>query len=518
MRHVSRRTTAAGGISGPWPQEGRTSNRLFGLFPDVHLPDAHRSESMTYVDGTHILDDEPSQKLPLAGGLLDAGDSLKRRVVLGSAWTVFGFAAAFVLRLTSNVILTRLLFPEAFGLMTLVGVLMTGLAMFSDIGVGPSIIQNRRGDDPRFLNTAWTIQVGRGVLLWVCAIALAPLMAGLYEEPRLRWMVPIAGLSAVFAGFSSTSLFLLNRHLRLGRRTVLDLATQFVGIVVTVAWAWVDRSVNALVAGMLVAPALKAILSHVVIPGPRNRLAWDREAGRSLFRFGRWIFLNTLLAFIGIQADRLLLGKLISMEMLGVYGIAAALVMTGRSLVLSLSGSVLFPAASRRSGLPREQFLGQLRQKRRPILLLSAAMMAVVVSCEDWVVLGLYDARYEAASWILPILTLGLWPVVLAATADGCLLALDQSKYLTLGSFLRVLAVCVLLPLGYRRFGLPGVVVSMSVVDWPRYIGAVIGLVRARLNLLRQDALATGLLVLLLLALWWTRHVLSLGTPIGRMF
>jgi len=473
---------------------------------------------MTRADSGNLLDAESVDRTPGLETILGTRGSLKRRVLAGSVWTIFGFGAAFLLRLGGNVALTRLLFPEAFGLMTLVTVLMMGLAMFSEIGVGPSIIQNPRGDDPAFLNTAWTIQVVRGLLLWVCAIALAPLMARLYEEPRLRWMVPIAGLSAVFAGFSSTSLFLLNRHLRLGRRTVLDLATQFVGLVVTVAWACVDRSVNALVGGMLVAPALKAVLSHVVIPGPRNRLAWDREAGRSLFRFGRWIFLNTLLAFIGMQADRLLLGKLISMEMLGVYGIAAALVMTGRSLVSSLAGSVLFPAASRRSGLPREQFLGQLRQKRRPILLLSAAMMAVVVSCEDWVVLGLYDARYEAASWILPILTLGLWPVVLAATADGCLLALDQSKYLTLGSFLRVLALCVLLPLGYWRFGLAGVVVSVSLVDWPRYIGAVIGLVRSRLNLLRQDALATGLLVLLLLALWWTRHVLSLGTPIGRMF
>lgn len=70
-----------------------------------------------------------------------------------------------LIRLGSNLILTRLLFPEAFGLMALVQTFMTGLAMFSDIGIGPSIIQNRRGEDPDFLNTAWTIQIGRGVML-----------------------------------------------------------------------------------------------------------------------------------------------------------------------------------------------------------------------------------------------------------------------------------------------------------------------------------------------------------------
>jgi hypothetical protein len=65
---------------------------------------------------------------------------------------------------TLDLILTRLLFPEAFGLMALVQVFMGGLQMFSDLGVNMSIIQSKRGEDPDFLNTAWTFQILRGLI------------------------------------------------------------------------------------------------------------------------------------------------------------------------------------------------------------------------------------------------------------------------------------------------------------------------------------------------------------------
>ena len=89
------------------------------------------------------------------------GEGLKARAIKGSAWTVGGFGFEKILQLVSNLILARLLFPGAFGLMALVNVVLVGLAMFSDVGVVPAVVQDKRGEDPSFLNTAWTIQIIR---------------------------------------------------------------------------------------------------------------------------------------------------------------------------------------------------------------------------------------------------------------------------------------------------------------------------------------------------------------------
>src|SRR5690606_8194669 len=91
----------------------------------------------------------------------------------GSLWALAGYGGSRVLRIGGNLVLWRLLYPDAFGLIALVNVFITGLTMFSDVGIGPSIVQNPRGDDPAFLNTAWTIQVVRGFILGIAGAALA---------------------------------------------------------------------------------------------------------------------------------------------------------------------------------------------------------------------------------------------------------------------------------------------------------------------------------------------------------
>ena len=127
-------------------------------------------------------------------------EGLFARAMRSSAWTIFGFGASQAVRLVSNLILTRLLFPEAFGMMALVTVAMVALGNFSDVGTAPAISYNRRGDDQDFLDTAWTLHVIRGFLLWLGTCALAWPLARFYGEPMLAQLLPVAGLSFLIGG------------------------------------------------------------------------------------------------------------------------------------------------------------------------------------------------------------------------------------------------------------------------------------------------------------------------------
>ncbi|MEC9372779.1 MAG: oligosaccharide flippase family protein, partial [Planctomycetota bacterium] len=119
---------------------------------------------------------------------------LTRRVIHASMWTIGGYAGAQALRLISNLILTRLLLPEHFGLMLIVMVFLQGLQMFSDIGLSPAVVKSDHGDDPVFLNTAWTMQVIRGALLWAAATALAWPAALIYGEEQLTELLALVAL------------------------------------------------------------------------------------------------------------------------------------------------------------------------------------------------------------------------------------------------------------------------------------------------------------------------------------
>ncbi len=116
---------------------------------------------------------------------------LVSRLAKGTAIEVAGFGAGQVLRLASNLILTRLLFPEAFGLMAMLSLVLFGLTMLTDVGLGPAVIRSPRGDDPLFLDTVWSIKVLRGLSLWIVAALLAWPASILFRERALLLMIPV---------------------------------------------------------------------------------------------------------------------------------------------------------------------------------------------------------------------------------------------------------------------------------------------------------------------------------------
>src|SRR6056297_1059184 len=145
------------------------------------------------------------------------GQALGARAIRGSMLTFIKFGGANALRLGSNLILTRLLFPEAFGLMALTQVFLTGLQMFSQFGINASVIRSERGDDPAFLHTAWTVQIVRGIGLWLICFAVAYPAAAFYGEPQLEQLLPAVGLTAAINGLASINMVTVNRKLLLGR-------------------------------------------------------------------------------------------------------------------------------------------------------------------------------------------------------------------------------------------------------------------------------------------------------------
>src|SRR6185436_2188039 len=223
--------------------------------------------------------------------------SLKALVVKGAAWTFTGHAASQLIRLASSLILTRLLFPEAFGVMSLVWMVTYGLEMLSDAGLGPSIIRSKRGEDPAFLNTAWTVQVIRGIALWALTCLAAWPMAVFYGQPLLGQLIPVAGLTFLISGFGTTALHTSRRQMAFGRLTLLELASQTAAFSTVVLWASLQPTVWALVAGALVDRLVMVIGGHAFLPGIANRFRWEPATLRELAGFGRWIFVSSVLQF-----------------------------------------------------------------------------------------------------------------------------------------------------------------------------------------------------------------------------
>lgn len=391
-----------------------------------------------------------------------AGTGLFERAMRGSAIIAVGYVTGQGMRLASNLILTRLLFPEAFGLMTLVTMVMIGLAMFSDVGIGPSIMSSRRGDDPRFLDTAWTVQVVRGGLLWLFTCALAWPLAQFYRAPDLAQILPVAGLALLIGGFNPTRIETANRHLALGRVTALDLAAQLAGILAMVALSLATHSVWALVWGNLVNTVVKLMLMSAFLPGHRNRFAWEPEAARELIRFGGWIFLSTACGFVLMQGDKAVLGRYFSLESLGIYNVGYFLASFPMLLASAVVGRVFIPIYREVAMDGSDAARQRLRRMRMGMTGIVLSMLAFMAFAGVPLVHLLYDPRYAVAGAVVVALTCVQMPQLIVATYDQAALAAGDSRGFFRVVLLRAGAQLVLFLAGAEIAGLPGALAGQA--------------------------------------------------------
>jgi O-antigen/teichoic acid export membrane protein len=406
-----------------------------------------------------------------------ASSSLRSRMLGATQWVVMASGFGHVLRLLSNLVLTRLLVPEMFGLMAIGTTVSVIVAMLSDIGLRQAVVRSARGDEQAFLDTAWTIQVGQGLVLWAgtVLVGLGLYIAGYfhwipatsaYSHPILPWVIPAIGFVSVINGFSSTLAATSIRKFELRKVFALDFGGQIFGLLVTVGLAWWSRSIWALVIGSIASVGLSSVLSHVWMSGPRNWFRWEKSAVHELFSYGKWLMMSSSVTVFATNGDRLMLAGLANAYFLGLYSVALSLVGALDTILTQLFDKVMLPAFSEvaRSNpdkVPNAYF--KLRKRIDPIILLSSGML---FGAAQLIIGILYDKRYAEAGQMLQILSLGMI-VSRYSLVQQVYLAIGQTRYFVPLNLVRLISTYVFIPLGYYFYGFTGALFAIAVRDLP---------------------------------------------------
>jgi len=405
---------------------------------------------------------------------------LKSRVIRAGSWILGGQAVGQVLRLATNVVVARLLFPDAFGLMSVVYMLATALALFSDLGVARSIVLSPRGDDPAFLDTAWTIQMIRNQCLALATIVAAVAVAvarhlgvwksgTVYADPRLPYLIAAFAIVLVLQGLESIRIIQARRQMHMHMLTKIEISGQLASAVAMIFVAWMWHSIWALITGAIIAGATRCILSYRTLPGHKVSVRIDRSSARELMGHAKWIILSSIMGFLAVNGDRVLLGGLITSREFGLYSIAVIMATVLQGIANSLCNSIAFPALSevyrdRPHELPRT--FQRFQWGYDGLVVFPAA---VVLIAGPALIDVIYDPRYHDAGWMLMVLSAGVIGVRYQVVEMGYL-AVGKTKYGTLANLLRLTALVLGLFLGQRLWGLPGAIAGVALSQyaaWP---------------------------------------------------
>jgi O-antigen/teichoic acid export membrane protein len=424
----------------------------------------------------------PAQPAPSRFGLGRGTLALR-----GGAWSIGGYVGTQVMRTLATLVLARtFLGPEPFGLVGLVGVFLAGLSMFSELGIQTNIVQHARGEEPEFLNTAFTIQCGRGFAIWlVCLLAAYP-MAAFYHEPKLLPLLAVAGLSELVRGFSNTGAWILMRHMNLRSLTLLTLCSEGLSSALGIGWAMLSPSAWALVAKTVAAAAFYAIGSHF-IAGRRIKFSYDRSAAKDILHFGGWISLATAMYFLGSQGERLILGKVITAAELGCFSLALMISTVPAGGISQLVSQIFLPMISDTVRTGQE---GAIRDFRRARWVFFAtglfAGVGFLVCGKPFVALVL-PPKYAMAGWMVQALGLRVAFDVFAAPASSLILAYGKSQYSAVANTTRLVLMVAGLWIAFAFYGVHQAIAVLIVAQAISYFPLIWGLGRVLPDVARAE-------------------------------
>jgi O-antigen/teichoic acid export membrane protein len=432
-----------------------------------------------------------------------SGTSIVQKAARTSALTILNFGSSQLIRLLSNLILTRLLYPEAFGIMALASLLITALSQFSDVGITTSIIRSDRGEERVFLNTAWTIKVIRGFVLFVVACGLSVPMALFYEQPIFMSLVPLMAIALVVDGFLPTTVDLATRHMQLGRLTALEVGSNVAGALLMIGFALALGSVWALAIGTFVGAFAKYVIFRSFLPGERDTFQLDSKSAKEMVTFGAWIMPSTVATFLTTQADKFLIGSYVSLQLLGIYNIGyflgSFIPMLAQNLGLRVM--VSFYKNSDRDADPHS--LKKLKKLKRLLFGGLSFSLLFMVIIGDWVVGLLYDDRYSEAGAMLVLLASMQVLMIMQLPYNNALLSLGQSKHYFILNAIRATAMVSCLWLGLDLYGLVGGIVGQGLAFVLVYPASVFFAVRLKVWDPLYDAMHFVIAAIALVLVWW---------------
>ena len=312
-----------------------------------------------------------------------------------------------------SVILARLLLAEDFGLFGMALTVVAGLAALTNIGLDISVIKTKFKTEQelaKHLDTLWTVDLIRRLLIAVLMLVIARPAAKFYGESRVYELLLVLSLLPLIQGFQNIGLLIRRKEVNFKEIVRLELLTNLLTALATIALVLWTRSVWALVLSQLISALIGVALSYLFHPyRPRPRL--DNNSLRLALDFGKYAFLLGVVGYVMSMADNVLVGKLYSAAILGTYVIAYNLAVLPLHGVGMAIVNVTFPAyAEIADGEISGSELIRLERAFVRVFATSSTLLALTTALllllGDEIVVFLYGSKWGAAGTILRILAL----------------------------------------------------------------------------------------------------------------
>jgi len=385
--------------------------------------------------------------------------------------TTFTFALQAVIRLVSSLVLTRVLLPEAYGTITILVSILFVIGNILDTNVTLFIVRDKNAEQPRYLNTAWTMRLGRSVLSGAVLFVCAPLIATkVYDLPDLTLPLRVFSLWFLIDGFETMAFALAIRRKQARLQMYSELAASVLSTTFSILYCYRYHTFWGIAFGMLLNRLIMTVLSHRLYRDLRPRLLIDLAAAREILVYSKFTVPSSLLTLGLNQFDKVVFLRLFDLRLLGIYGLAGNIAGSVETLISKISQAVLYPRCAHNFRENPDTATKRYYTENTKLFAGILAIPAAVAGAAHLIITVLYDPRYSEAGSVLQALAIRAVLLSFASPAEDLLISAGQFRVILVGNVLRTAWIVLGSLVGYYFLGFLGFIYGISLSGLPPLI------------------------------------------------
>lgn len=389
-------------------------------------------------------------------------NNLANKTALAGIWTIGGKIIARMIDFVALLVLARLLSPADFGLVAIATSILVIVETVLDLPLVAALLR-RQTLSEGMINTAFTMNALRGLAIALLLILLAWPTAGLYEDPRLFWLMVVISAAPAMRSIVSPKLVLYMQCFDFRREFALDVITKGTALVASVTTASLTGSYWALAVGAVVGPTIAAIISYIMAP---VRPVWTLCEYRQFTDIISWNTVGQILSSVNWQLDRLLLPRFASLAVLGMFSIADSLAGVVHQVFVGPLMRPLIAGFSNLSDRPR-LVAAYLKSTSAVTLVAGPILLIMTVLAEPFLRLAVGEKWVSATALFQGLCIVSLFTLP-TASMPALAMVLDRTRFaaLRMGLEFAIRVPTAILAIAY--FDATGAIIA-------RLVGVIVG-------------------------------------------
>jgi lipopolysaccharide exporter len=328
-------------------------------------------------------------------------------MVQSISWSLAGNWLIRGIGVLKMILLARILSPHDFGVIGAALLAINCLGVFSDVGISAALIQKKQVDRDD-LDTAWTMTIARGILLFGFLFAAAGPLADYFAQPDLKTVFRVIAGCFVLEGFTNIGILFFQRDIDFKHKAKLDVISDLAGSISAVLLALILKDFWALVWANVIWRLIYFGLSFRLHPY-RPRLCWERKRAAHLIHFGKHMFWISVVTFVVTNGDDALVGRLLGLDLLGYYTMAYAIANLPVTSLCETIGRISLPVYAQIQD-DRQRVKEAFQKVFESVLMILLPSTALIMMlAEDFIAVFLGDRWLPMAGVLRVLCLLGLF-------------------------------------------------------------------------------------------------------------